>query len=144
MNDNLGVELHRLVAALDRAAERILRDANALSYRRFVTLLLISELHDPTQRELAKALGISEPSASRMITVLARAGYVEVAQAAQGGNRRRLSLTPAGKDAVERSRDLLEERIASLVSRSGVPHAAYSRHTRALIDALAESEQPTS
>jgi DNA-binding MarR family transcriptional regulator len=140
MSGDLGFDLHRLTAQLDRAADRLLDEAFGLSYRRFVTLLLVGELRDPTQRALAEALGISEPSASRMVTVLAEVGLLEVSRAPEGGNRRRLALTPSGKEVVERSRELLEQRIARLLDRSGVPYAAYGRHTRALLDALIEQE----
>ena len=142
MTGDLGFELHRLTAQLDRAADRILDAALGLSYRRFLTLLLVGELQDPTQRALAEALGTSEPSVSRMTAVLAEAGYLDVTPSPQGGNRRRLSLTPSGKEAVERSRDLLDGRFARIVERSGVPYVDYSQHTRALLDVLAEDAGP--
>jgi DNA-binding MarR family transcriptional regulator len=136
VDGDLSFDLHRLTHRLDRAADRILDDALGLSYRRFLTLLLVGELNEPTQRALADGLGITEPSASRMTAVLADAGYLEATTARQGGNRRRLRLTPAGKDVVTRSRELLERRFADLVARSGVPYATYSGYTRALLAAL--------
>lgn len=141
MDSALSFDLHQLTARLDKAADRILADALGLSYRRFLTLFLVGELGSPTQRDLADALGVSEPSTSRMTAVLAEDGYLTVDIPPQGGNRRQLNLTPAGKAAVEQSRDLLETRFADLVSRSGVPYADYSRHTRALLAALADSQE---
>lgn len=136
MDGDLTFDLHRLTHRLDQAADRILGDELGLSYRRFLTLLLVGELTEPTQRALANALGITEPSASRMAAVLADAGYLEAGTASQGGNRRRLRLTATGKELVARSRELLEHRFADLVARSGVPYATYSQHTRALLAAL--------
>jgi DNA-binding MarR family transcriptional regulator len=141
MDGDLSFDLHRLTARLDHAADRILTEALGLSYRRFLALLLVGELDSPTQRALADALGVTEPSASRMTAVLTESGYLVAATAPQGGNRRRLSLTPAGKDAVERAQELLETRFAELVSRSGVPYATYSRHTRALLNALTDEQE---
>ena len=138
MAGDLSFDLHRLTARLDRAADRILDETLGLSYRRFLTLLLVGELDRPTQRALADALGVSEPSASRMTSVLVEAGYLQIGPAPQGGNRRQLSLTPAGKEAAKRGRELLERRFAELVERSRVPYTAYHRHTRALLAALSD------
>lgn len=133
---NLSFDLHRLTARMDRAADRILGEAMRLSYRRFLALLLVQELGSPTQRALADALEVSEPSVSRMTAVLVGEGYLDVGVPAEGGNRRQLTLTPAGKQAVTSAGDLLEARFAELVTRSHVPYAAYSRYTRALLDTL--------
>lgn len=140
VDGDLSFDLHRLTHRLDTAADRLLDSTLGLSYRRFLALLLIGELREPTQRALAEALGVTEPSASRMTAVLADAGYVETTTVPGRGNRRRLQLTPAGKEAVARSRELLERRFADLVDRSGVPYEAYSRHTRALLDALGDQD----
>jgi DNA-binding MarR family transcriptional regulator len=142
MDGDLTLELHRLTHALDRAADQILRSTLGLSYRRFLALLLVNELSEPTQRALAGALGITEPSTSRMAAVLAEAGYLRASTARRGGNRRRLELTPAGKEIVARSHALLEERFADLVRRSEVPYEIYSRYTRALLVALGDQSLP--
>jgi len=72
MDSGLSVDLHRLTARMDRAADRFLSEAYGVSYRRFLTLLLVGEFGMPTQRALAEALGVSEPSVSRMTGVLVR------------------------------------------------------------------------
>jgi DNA-binding MarR family transcriptional regulator len=74
--------------------------------------------------------------------VLAEAGYLRASTARRGGNRRRLELTPAGKEIVARSHALLEERFADLVRRSEVPYEIYSRYTRALLVALGDQSLP--
>jgi DNA-binding MarR family transcriptional regulator len=141
MTNELAFDLHRLTGRLDRAADRILAETLGVSYRRFLALLLVQQLENPTQRALAEALEVTEPSASRMTAVLVTAGLLEASTATGGGNRRRLALTPAGTDVVTRSRDLLERRFAELVARSGVPYAAYQRHTRKLL-AVLDGEEP--
>ena len=143
MDSGLSVDLHRLTARMDRAADRFLGEAYGISYRRFLTLLLVGEFGMPTQRALAEALGVSEPSVSRMTGVLVKAGYLEAGSDPGGGNRRQLSLTPVGKELVGQCRELLERRFAELMKLSGVPYADYARHTRQLLEALGvEPEVP--
>ncbi len=136
MADDLSFDLHVLTARLDRSADRILKAEHDLSFRRFRTLLLVGELGETTQRALADRLGVTEPSVSRMTGVLVGAGLLVAAPDPVGGNRRSLSLTDAGKQMVERCRDLLERRFADLVQRSTVSYADYARNTRLLIQAL--------
>ena len=139
MTPGLTFQLHVLTARLDRAADRILRAELDLPYRRFLALLLVGE-GVPTQRALAERLGVTEPSTSRMVGVLAEAGLLEVAPDPAGGNRRRLALTPVGQDRVRACRQLLEGRFADLVTRSGVPYDEYAAHTWRLVAALEDSE----
>jgi transposase len=89
-----------------------------------------------TQRELAKRLGVTEPSVSRMTRVLGEAGLLEAAADPTGGNRRQLRLTPAGERLVKRWGGLLEQRFAALVEASGVPYGPYSRYTKLLLEGL--------
>ncbi|MFC5996652.1 MarR family winged helix-turn-helix transcriptional regulator [Pseudonocardia hispaniensis] len=140
MSGDLTFDLHVLTARLDRAAEKILQPAFGLTYRRFLTLLLVGELGPLTQRALAEALGVSEPSVSRMTGALAGTGLLEAGPDPAGGNRRRLALTPSGKQVVAQCRDLLERRFADVVERSGVGYATYTRDTRRLIAALDDTE----
>jgi DNA-binding MarR family transcriptional regulator len=128
----LAFELHALVARLDRSADRLLRAEMGLSYRRFLALFMVDQLGATTQRALAQRLDVSEPSVSRMTTLLARAGLLDVAPASDGGNRRRLALTSTGKQLVDECRDLLAERLADVVARSGIPADDYLVHTRRL------------
>jgi DNA-binding MarR family transcriptional regulator len=140
VNGDLSFALHRLTARLDRSADRILQAEAGLTYRRFLALVIVGALGQATQRALAEALDVSEPSVSRMVGVLEEAGLVEVGAAPAGGNKRQVALTPDGTHAVERCRALLEQRFAGLVERSGVPYARYARDTQRLIDALEETE----
>ena len=139
--DDLSFDLHTLTARLDRAADRILRAESDVSYPRFRALVVVGRFGEATQRQLAEALGVSEPSVSRMTAALAGTGLLEVRDDPGRGNRRRLSLTPAGKELVERSRDLLEHRFTALVDHTGVPYEDFARHTRLLIDALDAAER---
>ena len=138
---SLTFDLHVLTARLDRAADRILRAELGVPYRRFLALLLVGE-GAPTQRVLADRLGVTEPSTSRMVGVLADEGLLQVGFDPAGGNRRRLALTPAGKEQVEACGRVLEGRFAALVARSGVPYEQYAEQTRRLIAGLGEPGPP--
>jgi DNA-binding MarR family transcriptional regulator len=131
----LSYELFKLTARLERAADELLRGEQGVSYARFLALLAAKETNG-SQRDLARWLGQTEPSTSRMVTVLAADGLLEVTRLEGGGNRRRLRLTARGAQVVERCGHLLESRFEELVRRSGVPYEAYQRHTRRLLAQL--------
>jgi DNA-binding MarR family transcriptional regulator len=138
---DLGRALHTLTARLDRAAHRILRVEEQLSYRRFLVLFMIGELGVPNQRALAEALGVTEPSVSRMIGALTSAGLLDAAPDPAGGNRNRLSLTADGRELVRRCANLLAGRLVTLVEASGVPYDVYTRHTNQLLATLDAGER---
>jgi DNA-binding MarR family transcriptional regulator len=131
----LSYELHKLTARLDRAADELLRREQGVSYPRFLALFAVRETNG-SQRDLARWLGQTEPPTSRMVTVLADEGLLEVTRTEGAGNRRRLRLTTSGAQLVERCGHLLEDRFEELVRRSGVPYEAYQRHTRRLLHQL--------
>ena len=143
MHGDLSFDLHALTTRLDRSADRILQAEYGLSYRRFLALLTVGELGAATQRALAQRLGVSEPSVSRMAGVLSGIGLLDSRIDPAGGNRRRLTLTSAGRQVVENCRELLERRFAELVDRSGVSYTDYARDTTLLMEALGAAQTPT-
>lgn len=134
--NNLGLELHTLVSRLERAGDRILRAEHDMSYRRFMVLVMVGALEACTQRALADSLAVTEPSISRMIAALAGTGLLTVTPDPAGGNRRRIALTDAGRELVERAGTELIGRLTELVESSGVPFDTYLAHTRRLNAAL--------
>lgn len=72
----------------------------------------------PTVSELAQLLGVTQQAASKAVVELEQLGYI-VRQGDSGDNRvRRVTLTPAGRKAVEIGRDVravLEARMRELV-----------------------------
>ena len=136
MEDELSFTLHALVTRLDRSADRILRAELGVSYRRFLTLFMIRDLGATTQRALAERLDVSEPAVSRMTAVLSDAGLLVAEPDPAGGNRRQLHPTAAGDDLIDAGRALLAQRFDTLVQTSGIPAAAYARHTNRLLEHL--------
>lgn len=141
MERNLSFSLHVLTSRLERMADRILRTEHNVSYRRFLALTLVGQLEAPTQRALADCLGVTEPSVSRMTSVLADEGLLQVQPDPGGGNRRRLRLTDSGRQLVASVQTGLEERFAALVAHSGVPYDDYAQHTQRLLTTLDQLEQ---
>jgi DNA-binding MarR family transcriptional regulator len=139
----LSYELHKLTARLDRAADGLLRSHPRVSYSRFLALFAVSQ-GAGSQRELARWLGQTEPSTSQMVGVLAEQRLLTVSTVAGAGNRRQLQLTESGAELVDRCGRLLEGRFEELVKRSGVPYAAYQRHTRRLLSQLDADQQTPS
>jgi DNA-binding MarR family transcriptional regulator len=131
----LSYELHKLTSRLDRAADELLRRERGISYARFLALFAVGETNG-SQRDLALWLGQTEPSTSRMVTVLVDEGLLEVTRLEGAGNRHQLRLTTSGAQLVDRCGELLEGRFEELVRRSGVPYDAYQRHTRRLLHQL--------
>jgi DNA-binding MarR family transcriptional regulator len=131
----LGYELHKLTARLDRFADGLLREAAGVSYARFLTLFAVRECGG-TQRDMARWLGLSEPSTSRMVGVLADDGLLEVKTLVGQGNRRRVQLTAKGDELIDRCGELLEARFDELVKLCGVDYQTYQNQTRRLLDNL--------
>lgn len=137
MARDLSFTLHVLTARLDRAADRMLRAEHDITYSRFLALSLIGEFGVPTQRALADALGVTEPSVSRMVAVLTSEGLLEPPE---GSGRRHLNLSTTGKEFVASVQHVFEDRLADLVAESDVPYDEYREHTARLLAALARHE----
>jgi DNA-binding MarR family transcriptional regulator len=136
MDRDLSRSLHRLTARLDRSADVFLRAHAGVSYPRFLALYMVGAEGADTQRALAERLGISEPSVSRLVRILAEDGWLQAASERGEGNRKRLRLTVAGDQLVQRWGAELEERFAALLEAAGVPYRAYRIHTHRLLATL--------
>jgi DNA-binding MarR family transcriptional regulator len=138
--NSLSYELHKLTARLDRAADALLREQAGVSYPRFLALFAVGQGAE-NQRALSRWLAQSEPSTSRMVGVLAKAGWLEVSHTPGTGNRRQLRLTGSGSRLVAACAELLETRFSELVAKAGIGYEAYLRSTRCLLVQL-EEDQP--
>jgi DNA-binding MarR family transcriptional regulator len=141
VTESLTYDLHKLTARLDRAADRIVREREGVSYSRFLALFAVKNGAE-NQRALAGWLGQSEPSTSRMVGLLAGEGLLDVRRIPGAGNARHLRLTSAGLGLVDRGGRLLEARFEELLERSGVSRASYQRQTRRLLEHLDAESQP--
>jgi DNA-binding MarR family transcriptional regulator len=140
LQNSLSYELHKLTARIDRAADALLRDQADVSYPRFLALFAVTQGAE-NQRALSRWLGQSEPSTSRMVGVLAKAGWLDVSQTPGTGNRRQLKITESGSQLVATCAELLENRFSELVATAGVRYEPYLQSTRRLLAQLAEDQE---
>lgn len=66
--------------------------------------------------DLAEALGITQPGATRAVAQLARMGFVSVEQPAEDQRRRIITLTEAGREVVRQGKAALWVRIEAAVA----------------------------
>jgi DNA-binding MarR family transcriptional regulator len=127
--------LHRIVYALDRAADRRLRDEFGVSHGRVVLLRVISLKGPCSQNELAMELGHTAPAITAMVRELATAGLAEVQPDPENGRRRLVSLTSSGADLVRRVTTVLDGAMAELLRAAGADTRTLSTEL-AKIDAV--------
>src|SRR5262245_58703181 len=98
----LGTRLKRIGERLQAQTQRIL-DAHELPIQtaQFTYLAAIDRSGPLTVGELAEALGVTQPGATRTLAQLAEAGLVEIASATDDQRRKQVTLTRQGKRLVE-------------------------------------------
>lgn len=132
---NLSFELHDLVRTLDRWADRALRP-EGLNYNRYVALVIIGEHPGITGRQLAGALGVSEPAGSGIVRKLIDAGLVSNGAETGAGNVRHLHLTGAGTAKTETCGALLGDALDRSAEDIDIDPDELARTIHALHDAV--------
>lgn len=98
----LGTRLKRIGERVQAQTQRIL-DAHDIPIQsaQFPFLAAIDRLGSVTVGELADAVGVTQPGATRALGQLAEAGHVEIANATDDQRRKSVTLTRQGKRLVE-------------------------------------------
>ena len=98
----LGTRLKRIGERLQQQTQRIL-DAHELQIQaaQFPFLAVIDRLGPLTVGEIADAVGVTQPGATRALAQLEADGLVEIAQAKEDQRRKSVALTKQGKRVVE-------------------------------------------
>jgi DNA-binding MarR family transcriptional regulator len=136
MTESPAFRLHKLVSALDRAADKIMQDHFDISYKRIVFLNVL-QYHGPmSQHELALGLGYSDPAVSLMLTELAKLSLVEVTQNPTHGRKRIAQITPKGDEIVMQVRKVLDGEFEKLLLHAGVDSRQYAQETEQIYQAL--------
>jgi len=101
----LGTRFKRLGERLQAETQRIL-DEHRLSIQaaQFPFLAAIDRLGAPTIGELAEAIGVSQPGATRTLALLAEDGLVDIQTATDDQRRKLVTLTKGGERLVDRGR----------------------------------------
>jgi DNA-binding MarR family transcriptional regulator len=116
--------LHRVVASLDRAGDRILRSTLGLSHSRAVLLLVVERRGPLPQSALADELGCTQPAVTGLLREVTRDGHAEVRVDQANRRRRIVSLTPAGRSVVAAATTLLDQRFTELLAKAGTDGSA--------------------
>ena len=138
------LQQHEDVGFLIAAARRRIKQAVGelvrpfrLSPQRFWLLLGIYERKGLSLNELAERLRVDEPTASRVVTALARLGLVHAAADPGDRRRARLLLTKNGRDLAERLRPLAGEvRAAALEGFSPAERRLLAASLQRVVDNL--------
>lgn len=98
----LGTRLKRIGERLQAQTQRIL-DAHELQIAaaQFPFLAALDRLGSLTVGEMAEAVGVTQPGATRALGQLAEEGLVEITQASDDARRKSITLTKQGKRLVE-------------------------------------------
>jgi DNA-binding MarR family transcriptional regulator len=114
--------------------------SDGLSLAQFALLDALRDGRARTVGQLAEAGGVAQPTATRMLDTLAQAGLVQRTAATEDRRCVRVSLTPAGDDALAAKRaevDAARERIAaSLTEQERRDAAVLLRRLSGLLEEL--------
>jgi DNA-binding MarR family transcriptional regulator len=134
--DSPSYYLHRLVALLDRGAEKILQSQLGVSYRRCLFLVVIQEQGPLTQHELAVCLGYTDPAVSAMLVELSEDELVSISTSPEHKRKRIVTLSPRGTKIVTAARRILDEHFAELLDAAGVDSEHYGQLTERIYRTL--------
>jgi DNA-binding MarR family transcriptional regulator len=98
----LGTRLKRIGERLQQQTQRIL-DMHELQIQaaQFPFLAVIDRLGPLTVGDIAEAVGVTQPAATRALAQLESEGFVEIAQAKDDQRRKSVQLTKQGKRIVD-------------------------------------------
>ena len=95
-------ELHRLVNRMEKSANLVLAPQE-LSFSGYQVLASLSQHPDFLQAQIAEDMNVTPAVITRQIAQLGERGYVKQVQDPENRRRNLLTLTPAGKQAVEQA-----------------------------------------
>lgn len=113
----LGTRMKRIGEKLQADTQKIMDELGApLQASQYPFLAVIDRLGPLTVGELADAIGITQPGATRTIGQLTATGLVETEQPSDDQRRRIVSLTKAGRQAVATAKQDVWPRIVAAVA----------------------------
>jgi DNA-binding MarR family transcriptional regulator len=133
--------LHKLVFALDRSADALLRSQFNISYSRALVLVVLKEASGITQHQLAQELGHTDPAVSAILTELTKEGYVTSQVSPVHKRKKEVHLTPRGQELADKMYDYLSGKFESLLKAAGVDIALYHQMTKQIYTALDDGEK---
>lgn len=101
------MEISKFIEKMDRYYQKNLKEHefseeySDITYNIFLYLRKINSLSNPTISKLAKAMEVSKPSASNMVSKIADKGLLKIKASPKDGRLCLLELTDKGKKVVE-------------------------------------------
>ncbi len=112
----LGSRFRRIGERLQADTQQVIDELGvALQSAQYPFLAAIDRAGPLTIGELAQAVGITQPGATRTISQLLELGYVDMRASAEDQRRRLVSLTPKGQDLIDYSKKSVWPRIEQAV-----------------------------
>ncbi|MBB3522737.1 MarR family transcriptional regulator [Rhizobium redzepovicii] len=113
----LGSRLRRIGERLQADTQQVIDEAGlSIQAGKYPFLAAIDRSGPLTIGELAQAVGITQPGATRTIGQLLELGFVDMQPAPDDQRRRLVSLTGKGQDLVDHSKMVIWPRIAAAVA----------------------------
>ncbi|MGV1759746.1 MarR family winged helix-turn-helix transcriptional regulator [Rhizobium sp. A22-96] len=113
----LGSRFRRIGERLQADTQQIIEELGvSIQSAQYPFLAAIDGNGPLTIGELAQAVGITQPGATRTISQLLELGYVDMQASAEDQRRRLISLTPKGQDIVAYSKQSVWPRIEQAVA----------------------------
>ncbi len=114
---SLGSRFRRIGERLQADTQEIIDELGvSIQAAQYLFLQAIERAGPLTIGELAQAVGITQPGATRTVSQLVELGYVEIHTSTEDQRRRVVSLSSKGKDLVEYSRQTVWPRVERAVS----------------------------
>jgi DNA-binding MarR family transcriptional regulator len=136
----LGTRMKRIGERLQADTQRIIGDSGVrVQSGQFPFLASIDRLGALTIGEIAEAVGITQPGATRVVSQLAALGLLRVRQAPEDQRRKIVTLTRKGQELVDQSKRELWPRIENAVADlCGNLSGPFLKQLAAIEDGLAE------
>jgi DNA-binding MarR family transcriptional regulator len=113
----LGSRFRRIGERLQADTQRIIEEFGVpMQSAQYPFLAAIDRAGPLTTGQLAQAVGITQPGATRIISQLQELGYVDMQTSVEDQRRKLVSLTPKGRELVAFSKRLVWPRIERAVS----------------------------
>lgn len=95
-------KLHQATLLIDRIADQYLTREHGIHYAPFLVLLMVRVLDQPSQQQIAAALGVSRASVTQRAAALTERGLIEVRKHRTDARTNVVALTASGAELVER------------------------------------------
>ncbi len=109
VEDEIVAALRRIIRAVDLHSRHLVHEVG-LTWPQLATLRAAERLGDCSIGALARALHLGQPTLTGIVQRLERAGHVERSRHRQDGRSVNITITPAGRDLLERAPSLLQDR----------------------------------